>query len=670
MIYEYFNPFATGFGQMYLQFHTFIDPILAFLLFFSICSAVFKRLKQFEGKAGKGIAIALGAMLTFGFVVFQSRTNFMFGDDQMGIISVIIFLSVLGMLLFDLFKSFAGGGKEFCAFAFTYTLIYSIFLSAYNPVFIKLQTISPLIASILSILFLIALIKIVICIVALFKGSGSLGPGGSREPPRIPPGPSGPTPTDGRIRGDPRPPGRIPPPTPRLRHPTDPPTDPTIVPPGIKPGSVPEPAVPFEPVKPPIPDETEVYIDLSPQFNPIRSQDGLGACTAFASAAAFEYVLSEFHGMPKRYLSTLYQYYRSREFDGDIGIDCGSYTTTSAIILQKNGGCFEDLWAFEEKSTGKWRKEPPANTDADAATKKLVDVRRIDKNDTDQFVYALAEKNPLLIAVNWPADIPENVAFYHNPSPPIGGGHAIVIVGYHSHYPHTVDGKVIGVKAFKIRNSWDVTWGENGYIWMSAETLKKILMCDPIILKGHTASSTNEKFTITGRVVIDTGINPEMTGAKIFESNEFPALNSGPTNDPYYVGAMAQINGKLKRLYEVQVTDPSGKFVLEFSVNPAEFQKLTVLSDTYPKQFSKIRFSEIPEGIIVYKRHKIDPEWYFHIVNFKHSFGGRGGEGYRDMNNPVSNINNQNKNYSGIPITFSQQHNKEANVIIPVYYHN
>ncbi len=282
-----------------------------------------------------------------------------------------------------------------------------------------------------------------------------------------------------------RPPGKVPPATPKKSHPsTDPTTDPKTVPPGIVPGT--EPSVPVEPASPQIPDEQEIFLDLSPDFNGVRSQGALGACTAFAATSTFEYILSSTNE-----LSPLYQYYKTREIEGTILKDNGASSMNSVVTsLLANGVCFETKWPYNMR---KFADAPSEEAYYDAVQKKIAQVHRITKKDPDQWVYALANKHPLIIAIQCPNDLGASI-LYHNTNPKTSGGHAMIIVGYHSHYPITdKSGKTNGIKAFKVRNSWGQDWCENGYVWITAETLTKILMYDPIIITGQTSEKPNPK---------------------------------------------------------------------------------------------------------------------------------------------------------------------------------
>jgi hypothetical protein len=677
-------------GSFYLKYFAFIDAIIYFVLFLSLSQMVFTRIYS-EGS--KLISVAIALALTVSMAVLEMRTGFNVG--QLSPIALIIFLFIIAILLFNLFLGlFTGENGKSVSATLTYLIIYGLLNAPFATLNKWIEQNTPFL---LAILALAAVAAFIYLILELFKAlgfkknstpvqgaTGAQGPPGERGPqgntneqpipetnaPKNNILPNNSLPNQNLPNNNlpnnitPRPPGPRPSPTPKNRHPNDPKTNPQKVQPGIMPE--PEPNIPIIPQKPKIPETETIFIDLSKEFNPIRSQGNIGACAGFAASATLEYMLKS------RELSPLYNYYKFRELNNSINTDSGSRTSCIIASLENKGTCFEYLWPYD---ISKFTQKPPGQADIDAMQKRVSQIYRINKNDPDQFVYQLAEKNPLIILIHCPKELhTQSSSLYHNPNPQLGGGHAMVLVGYHSHYPIlNSDSKTpSGIKAFKIRNSWDTDWAENGYVWISAETLTKILMNDPIVIKGHKSSDIiHTPFKITGRVVFDSQdkrITPEHTGYQIFSNDNWP--NPIPdNNDPYYVGAMIQSHGQLKGLKEIKVTDNKGRFTLEFNANPLEFEPLTELNGKF-SEFNNIHFKNLPAGIIVYKRHakdSSDKEWFFHIIDFKYSFGGRGGLGSTNENNPMSqNKDNHEQNCSGIPITFSPKHTHEMNVIIPV----
>jgi len=53
------------------------------------------------------------------------------------------------------------------------------------------------------------------------------------------------------------------------------------------------------------------------------------------------------------------------------------------------------------------------------------------------------------------------ISNYFNTGSNFVGGHCVVIIGYDNN-----------LQAFKIRNSWNTTWGINGHFWLSYKFIK------------------------------------------------------------------------------------------------------------------------------------------------------------------------------------------------------
>ncbi len=461
--------------------------------------------------------------------------------------------------------------------------------------------------------------------------------------------------------------GKLPDPTPKKENTSDPKTDPSKVPSGVQIRPLSN-SFPRAPKKQPIDNDKELLIDLSPDFNGIRSQDGLGACTAFAATSIFEYVLKKGFKFSADYLSPAYLWYMSRKLEGTETVDTGVYPEDVMTSMAKDGICMENLWKFEGDSTDKYKRTPDAQAQYDAITKKIGTMQALDPTDPDQWVHELSESNPLFFCIRVPSDfvVSYKGKLYDGTSTNIRGSHAMVLVGYHSHFPY----KGKGIKAFKLRNSWGARWGENGYIWVPEDILKRLVIFEPIVISGWNKEFKKSKFQITGRAVFDHGdkrIESNKTGLQIFGDESLPA-----PDHPFVVGVIAQIGGKLRPLGNEVKVDPQskGRFTIPFEGNPLEWEHMTELS--HLPRFKGVDFNKMPAGVIVYKRSldtKQDPNLYYHIVQMQYSQAGRGGYGSADESNKCSINYDEHLKVSGIPIQFTQKHEHEKNVIIPIFWY-
>ncbi|MBI2103138.1 C1 family peptidase [Candidatus Woesearchaeota archaeon] len=365
-------------------------------------------------------------------------------------------------------------------------------------------------------------------------------------------------------------------------------------------------------------------------------------------------------------LSELFLWYNARY---DKARNVGVYAADLIHEVQKRGDCKEPLWSFEDSSSTKYLQIPPPPTYTDGLRQRVLEVRSVTL-DPDGWIAALAAGNPIYIGIDTPQNFGGNVrgGYFNDAQWPSRGGHAMVLVGYDSHYP---DGKARN-EAFKVRNSWGSGWGEQGYIWFPRTLLRELISRHgnvPYVFTGwEKGVPMKHKHRIIGRVVVD--IPPfkpitDETGARLYHGDKSGDEDYG--FGPFKVGVIAQIKGKLTILHEILVNDPSGRFVLDFEADQSLHEPLTELSKAYP-QLKKINFKNLPAGVVVYKRgaKADDKVIYFHIVHFDKSKGGRGGEGMTHPENPNSAIVHSGLDFSGRPIVFMEAQPEEKNVIIPV----
>jgi hypothetical protein len=455
-----------------------------------------------------------------------------------------------------------------------------------------------------------------------------------------------------------------PPPGPGPSRPSDPEFKPDDFKSGIpKDKKTGPPIPPYEPKKPKPPKDKRIFVDLSPWFLDVRSQGRSAACTAFSGASIVEYIINRVQGKKWKYLSPLFLWFNSR---ADKSLDIGSYLHNVVPYLTNQGDCLEELWSFEDTKTNKYLNTPSNDCYEDALKKRISGVRRLSFNNADEWVQALIEENPIYFA----AGISPNFfncagPFYGETPDGFAGGHALVMVGYDSQYKHGSE----TVEAFKVRNSWGHRWGHNGYVWIPRKTMEVMLshyyFDPPLVLTGWQKHLPKTKCQIVGRAIFEDHNDGEMgeTGKKIYDY--YPH----GVDHKFIVGAMAQINGGLRELTETTVNNTRGNFILKFEEEVSRFERLTELPKQYKFQFNHINFKKLPPGVVVYKKSpdSSDKFVYFHVVDFKHSKRGRGGEGKDHPENPCSATVRRGIKHSGVPIGFSNEYIDERHVIIPVY---
>jgi hypothetical protein len=165
--------------------------------------------------------------------------------------------------------------------------------------------------------------------------------------------------------------------------------------------------------------------------------------------------------------SELYLWFHSRI---DRQSNSGSYGHITMANVCTLGVCSEANWAWADIRSDKYLRTPPQEADEDARRNRALGHAAV-ADDIDQWAQTLLDGYPMYASIYTHNNFHFCTSgFYPGPlgSPRAGGTHAVVVVGYHSHYPVPGGGYV---RAFKIRNSWSVAWGENGYTWIPADIL-------------------------------------------------------------------------------------------------------------------------------------------------------------------------------------------------------
>ncbi|MBN2082418.1 hypothetical protein JW859_09455 [bacterium] len=211
-------------------------------------------------------------------------------------------------------------------------------------------------------------------------------------------------------------------------------------------------------------------IDLSPAMSPIRDQYPCGACTAFGFGdGAYNYILGQLYSGwdfndDFNRVSPKHLYLCSYEGPPQ-PLDGGRDTDYVATYLTTGGVCTEETvpyinwydYDFPPKAADEaallkpdHSERIPCNTDAG-----ILSVKEILVNQSLPVVMAT------LVDLGFSAIPPDDNNYVWNYTGPPVGGHCMCIAGYD-------DAKL----AFKVRNSWSVGWGNDGYGWIGYDTFK------------------------------------------------------------------------------------------------------------------------------------------------------------------------------------------------------
>ena len=211
-------------------------------------------------------------------------------------------------------------------------------------------------------------------------------------------------------------------------------------------------------------------LDISGEMPPIYNQGQLGSCTANATAALLQHMQLK-QGEPEGASapSRLFIYYEERRIEGQpLDKDTGAEVRDGIKVLASEGAPPENDWPYSDANPGRFQEQPPQNVYDDAKKYEAVEYQRILIGQPGAPMRT-AISNHFAIAFGFPVpaqfeDASWNPATTYLPLPDpkaqFVGGHAVVVVGYDFTMQR------FAVPVFKIRNSWSVSWGDQGHFYM------------------------------------------------------------------------------------------------------------------------------------------------------------------------------------------------------------
>lgn len=198
------------------------------------------------------------------------------------------------------------------------------------------------------------------------------------------------------------------------------------------------------------------YVDLRHGFPEVYDQGKLGSCTSFAIGGAIQYDEMR-QNIASPLPSFLFIYWNERKLENNIKEDSGASLKDGISVVTKFGVANDTCWPYDITS---FAVRPPAACFADALMHRAIESRRVKQTSAD-IRGVLSEGFPVVFGITvYESFESEKVAKTGVVSMPkkteeVLGGHALLLVGYND-----------TSRYFTVRNSWNKTFGDNGYIYL------------------------------------------------------------------------------------------------------------------------------------------------------------------------------------------------------------
>lgn len=216
-------------------------------------------------------------------------------------------------------------------------------------------------------------------------------------------------------------------------------------------------------------------VDLRPDMPPVYDQGQLGSCTANAIAGAIEYLCLKQNYKWKFTPSRLFIYYNERVVEGSVFQDAGASLRDGLKVVNSQGVCPEAegdgsnpdwLWTYSDNQI-KFRLQPPSQCYKNALMHKALKYESVPL-DANAIKTCVAAGFPVVFGISVYSSFESGSANTTGviPMPDTStesllGGHALLVVGYMP--GASIAGADPNTAYFIFRNSWNTTWGCEGY---------------------------------------------------------------------------------------------------------------------------------------------------------------------------------------------------------------
>jgi C1A family cysteine protease len=210
------------------------------------------------------------------------------------------------------------------------------------------------------------------------------------------------------------------------------------------------------------------HVDLTPDFQGVEpyNQGDLKACAPNAIAAAFQFDQLK-QQQPSWIPSRLFIYYNARVLNGTVPSDSGVQMRECMKVLISLGVPDETLWPYDQSV---FATEPSQSAFEEAKENEVTSYFRLDNSDIGQLKTCLDAGFPFAFGIMLYSSYLSTGADGVIPMPGFGetpmGGHALLAVGFDD-----------GNGTFKVRNSFGVGWGNQGYGYVPYQYVVNANLC-------------------------------------------------------------------------------------------------------------------------------------------------------------------------------------------------
>jgi C1A family cysteine protease len=203
-------------------------------------------------------------------------------------------------------------------------------------------------------------------------------------------------------------------------------------------------------------------IDLRPNCPPVRNQSHIGACTAFASTALFDFVRRK-NNLVAWTPSPLFTYYATRLADNAVEEDNGASVRNALKSTVRDGVAMERTWPY---IPSKFTERPTQEAWDNAEKHQTLEYLRLDDFDKSVWLNCLNDGYPFIFGLNLYSSFFDSVytllnGFMAEPdrdNEKLVGGHCMMAVGYLKDRNNK--------EYLIVQNSWGDSWGNRGFCYI------------------------------------------------------------------------------------------------------------------------------------------------------------------------------------------------------------